>query len=181
MLQIVVPEREYYDYVKEEFMTVKSQKLLLEHSLISVSKWESKWKKPFFSKEAKTSVETMDYVRCMTLTKDVDPLVYQGLSSDLIKKVTDYIDDSMTATWFNDRDKKENKRGPVITSELIYYWMVAYDIPFECEKWHLNRLLTLIKICDIKNAPSKKMKKKDIYAQNRELNAARKRKLGTNG
>ena len=180
MLQIVIPEREFFDSVKQEFIYLKEQRLVLEHSLISISKWESKWKKPFLSKEGKTIEESRDYVRCMTLNKDVDPSVYTTLSQDVFQRINSYIEDSMTATWFNDKNQKPGN-GPVITSELIYYWMVAFKIPFECEKWHLNRLLTLIKVCELKNAPKKKMKRKDIYAHNAALNAARKRNLGTNG
>lgn len=181
MLEIDIPDREYYDERLQEFVYLKGQKLVLEHSLVSLSKWESKWKKPFLSKDKKTYEESADYVRCMTISKNVDPTVYSGLDQATFNKISDYIDDSMTATWFSENDKKKGGRGPVVTSELIYYWMIAFNIPFECQKWHLNRLLTLIKVCEIKNAPSKKMKKRDIYARNRALNAARKHSLGTNG
>ena len=119
-------------------------------------------------------------IRCMTVNTQVSQDAYYGLTADVFDKVMKYIDDSMTATWFSDTRKPTGK-GQIITSELIYYWMVALNIPFECQKWHLNRLLTLIRICEIKNAPSKKMTKKDVYARNRALNAARKRSLGTNG
>lgn len=180
MLHIVIPEREYYDYSSQEFVYVKEQKLILEHSLISISKWESKWKKPFLDKKPKTAEESMDYIRCMSLTKDVDPLTLQWIPPSTYQQINDYIDDTMTATWFNERNQK-SANSPVITSELIYYWMVAFHIPFECEKWHLNRLLTLIKVCELKNSPKKRMKRKDIYARNAALNAARKRSMGTNG
>ena len=183
MLRITLPEREYFDNAKQEFFYIKKQTLDLEHSLVSISKWESKWKKPFFTKDPKTTEEYTDYIRCMTLNQNVDPTVYYGLTRDVIERVGKYIDDSMTATWFNDKipGKSKGGRGQVVTSELIYYWMVAYGIPFECQKWHLNRLLTLIRICEIKNAPSKNMKKKDIYAQYSALNNARRKNLGTNG
>ena len=182
MLPINIPEREYWNEKKQEFVMVKSCKLLLEHSLISISKWESKWKKPFLSKDPKTHEESQDYVRCMTLNKDVDPLVYYSLTPNDYNKISEYIDDTMTATWFNDAANQNHHRSQqVITSELIYYWMVAYNIPFECEKWHLNRLLTLVKICDIKNSPKKKMGKKQIYDQQRKLNDARRQRLGTSG
>lgn len=182
MLQLTIPEREYYDNSKQEFIYIKEQTLVLEHSLISISKWESKWKKPFLSREGKTNEEASDYIRCMTLTPNVDPTIYSGLTKDIFSAVSNYIDDTMTATWFNEKaSKKSGGRGQIVTSELIYYWMVAYNIPFECQKWHLNRLLTLIRICEIKNAPDKKMKRKDIYSRNRALNAARKRNLGTSG
>lgn len=183
MLEIIVPEREYFDQLKGEFMYSKQYKLVLEHSLISISKWESKWKKPFLSAEAKSREETLDYIKCMSVSNIPDYANLESIPNNLIREISEYIDDTMTATWFNN-DKNRSPRGgkgQVITSELIYYWMIAYDVPFECQKWHLNRLLTLIRICEIKNAPSKKMKKKDIYAQNRALNAARRNSLGTKG
>ena len=185
MLQITIPEREFFDSEKQEFVYLKEQKLVLEHSLISISKWESKWKKPFLNKEQKTVEESRDYVRCMTLNKDVDPTVYTTLSNDVFAKINAYIEDGMTATWFNEQNAKNmlgRNSGTAITSEIIYNWMVSFQIPFEpCEKWHLNRLLTLIKVCELKNAPKKKMKRKDIYARNAALNAARKKQFGTNG
>ena len=182
MLRITLPEREYYDNSKNEFVYLKAQTLDLEHSLISISKWESKWKKPFFSKEGKTTPEFIDYVRCMTLNPNVDSSAYYGLTREQIKRINEYTDDKMTATWFNEKNEgRGGGRSQVITSELIYYWMVAYNIPFECQKWHINRLLTLIRICEIKNAPSKKMNRKDLLARNRSLNASRKHHLGTNG
>lgn len=182
MLQIDVPQREYFDDLKQEFVYCPKCTLNLEHSLLSISKWESKWKKPFLSKDVKTYEESVDYIRCMTINSNVNPNSYIGIGKDVFDKVSEYINDGMTATWFNDKNSgKSGGRGQVVTSELIYYWMIAFNVPFECQKWHLNRLLTLIKICEIKNAPNKKMKQKDIYAQNRALNAARKRNLGTNG
>lgn len=180
MLRLIVPRREYFDNKKQEFIYYEEQTLILEHSLISISKWESKWKKPFLDKKPKSYEESIDYVRCMTLNQNVDPNSYYGLNQKLFDTISEYIDDSMSATWFSE---KENKGGgrQIVTSELIYYWMVAFNIPFECQKWHLNRLLTLIRICEIKNQPSKKMKKSDIYSRNRALNAARKKNLGTSG
>lgn len=180
MLQITIPAREYFDENTQEFRMHGRQTLNLEHSLLSIKKWESKWKKPFLAREPKSFEESIDYVRCMTLNQNVDPEVYYGLTRQLFEKINNYIEDPMTATWFNDQQKKKTG-GPVITAELIYYWMVAFQIPFECQKWHLNSLLTLIHICEIKNAPSKKMKKKDIYARNAALNASRKKNLGTRG
>jgi len=180
MLQITIPEREYYDEIKQMFVYTKKQTLNLEHSLLSIKKWESKWKKPFLGKEQKTYEESIDYVRCMTLNQNVDPIVYYGITRQIFDRINEYIDDPMTATWFNDQSKKKTS-GPVITAELIYYWMVSFQIPFECQKWHLNSLLTLIHICEIKNAPAKKMKKKDIYTRNAALNNARKKKFGTKG
>lgn len=181
MLQLDIRDREWFDDNKQMFIVAKGGTLMLEHSLISISKWESKWKKPFLGKEAKTYEETLDYIKCMTLNKSVNPSIYSGITKREIDIVNNYIDDTMTATWFNNEDKNRKTSSQQVTSELIYYWMVAFNIPFECEKWHLNRLFTLIHICEIKNTPSKKMKKKDIYARNRALNASRKRQLGTNG
>lgn len=184
MLQITIPEREYYDETNQVFVSIKSQTLSLEHSLLSVKKWESKWKKPFLGSKAKTYEESLDYIRCMTITPNVNPIVYYGLTGENIKQINDYIDDSATATWFSEEETKLNvprSKSAAVTAELIYYWMVSYRIPFECQKWHLNSLLTLIHICEVKNRPSKKMKKKDIYARNRALNEARRRSLGTSG
>lgn len=182
MLQITIPANEYFVDSTQEFIYVKEQKLNLEHSLISISKWEAKWKKPFLGKDDKTYAESVDYVRCMTLNKDVDQRAYYGIPKAEFDKINKYISDSMTATWFNDNNMPKRRNGTVVTSELIYYWMVAFNIPFDpCEKWHLNRLLTLIRIADIKNQPPKKMKAKDVGARNRALNEARKKKLGTNG
>lgn len=180
MLQIVIPEREFFDQEKQEFRYLKAQRLTLEHSLISISKWESKWKKPFLDKADKTPEESADYIRCMTIGKEADPESLQWIPPNIYSQINEYISDSMTATWFNERNRKPSG-GQVVTSELIYYWMIAFHIPLECEKWHLNRLLTLIKICEVKSAPPKKMKRRDIYARNAALNAARKQKMAANG
>lgn len=179
MLTITVPAREMFDDKSNEFFYVKAQTLQLEHSLVSISKWESKWHKPFLTKDAKTEEEMRDYIRCMTITQNVDPIVYLGLSRDNLLQIKRYIDDEMTATTFSNREKKQSRQ--VITSELIYYWMVSLNIPFECQKWHLNRLLTLIHICDIKNTPAKKMSRRDVMNRNSSLNAARRARLGTRG
>lgn len=175
MLQITVPAMEFFDERTNEFINVKEHTLQLEHSLISISKWEARWCKPFLSKEEKTDAETRDYIRCMTITQNVDPLVYMAIPRKEMERIRDYINAPMTATWFNDRDGKRPSRK-VITSELIYYWMTVQNIPFECEKWHFNRLMTLIRVCSEKNQPPKKMSKKDAAAQQRSLNAARKAK-----
>lgn len=182
MLQIDVPSTELFDEVTETFITTKDTRLCLEHSLISISKWESRWCKPFLptDKNSKlTNAEFLDYVKCMTLNKNVPKEVYSALTYSNIKAINDYIESPMTATTVTD-----NRNGPfkkeVVTSELIYYWMVAYQIPFECEKWHINRLIMLIKVCNAKNNP-KKMSKREIFNQNRALNAARKKALHTKG
>ena len=180
MLQITIPAKEQWDEQKQEFVNTKEQTLVLEHSLVSLSKWESKWCKPFLAKGEKTSEEAIDYVRCMTLTQNVDADIYKNLTQQNIEQVNSYIAAPMTATWFNE-DKNGKKNNEQVTSELIYYWMIALNIPFECQKWHLNRLLTLIRVCNVKNAPSKKISKRDIASQYASLNAARRNKLNTRG
>ena len=182
MLHVTIPsvESELYDQSKNEFITIKikSQDLQLEHSLVSVSKWEAKYKKSFFSKEDKTLSEAIDYIRFMTLTQNVDPAIYNHIPPYIQEEIRAYIVDPMTATTFNDKQKNNNE---VVTSELIYYWMTALNIPFECQKWHLNRLMTLIHVCNLKNTPAKKMSQKEVYAQHKLLNAQRRAKYGTGG
>lgn len=180
MLRVTIPATELWDEVKEEFINVKEQTLQLEHSLVSLSKWESKWHKPFISKDTKTEEETIDYIKCMTITQNVDPKVYDFIPSNILDEIKEYIDDKRTATWFAE-DKGGKSNSEQITSELIYYWMIAQNIPFECEKWHLNRLLTLIKVCNIKSQPTKKMSEKALMSRNAALNAARRKQLNTRG
>ena len=182
MLTITVPGAELWNDKDKVFVNVKTQTLSLEHSLVSISKWESKWHKPFIGKEPKTNDQIVDYIKSMTTTQNVDPLVYTVLTAQNIKEVNEYIDDSMTATWFNDTNKQTKKTNEEqITSELIYYWMIALEVPFECQRWHLNRLMTLIRICNIKNKQPTKGNKKELLANNAALNAARREKYGTSG
>ena len=127
--------------------------------------------------------QCIDYVRCMTITQNVDPLVYQGLTNDNFEAVNQYIEAPMTATWFNDKDNKKFNRE-VITAEVIYYWMISLNIPFECQKWHLNKLLTLVRVCNIKNTPAKKRNKgpnRAMLDQRAALNKARREKLHSTG
>jgi hypothetical protein len=180
MLQITIPAAEQWDERKQEFVTTKEQTLQLEHSLVSLSKWESKWCKAFLTKQEKTFEETLDYIKCMTITKNVDPEVYNYLTNKNIEEINNYIDAPMTATYFSD-DKTVKSSREQVTAELIYYWMIALNIPFECQKWHLNRLLTLIKVCNIKNQPPKKRSRKEIMSRNAALNAARRKQLNTKG
>ena len=180
MLRITIPASELYDEARGEFVEIKEQTLQLEHSLVSLSKWESKWCKSFLSKTEKTVEETVDYIKCMTITQNVDPNIYNNLTRKNIEAVNEYIGAPMTATYFSDDKAGKNSRE-VVTSEVIYYWMINLNIPFECQKWHLNRLLTLIKVCSIKNAPPKKRSKRDIMSRNAQLNAARRQQLHTNG
>lgn len=174
MLKITIPENELFDERRNEFINIKETTICLEHSLVSISKWESKYKKPFLSKEPKTQKETTDYIKFMTITQNVDPMVYYFISKENMKKINDYIDDPMTATIINDQSNKGGEK--IITSELIYYWMVALNIPFRCEKWHLNRLITLIRVCDIKNRQDNKMNSQQTANYHRAINAARRRK-----
>lgn len=180
MLKIIIPETEVWDEVREQFISTKEQTLSLEHSLVSLSRWESKWEKPFLKKEDRSFEENIDYIRCMTINGNVDPNAYYCLTPDNIAEINKYIESPMTATTIPDNNQR---RGPKeqITSELIYYWMIAFNIPFECEKWHLNRLLTLIRVCDFKNKPPKKMSTKEIMSRNAALNQARRAKLNSRG
>ena len=180
MLKINIPETEFYNEKSETFITIKAQTLSLEHSLVSISKWESKWKKPFITDKERPLEEIRDYIRCMTLTQNVAPIVYDCLGMDIINEVVAYMDDPMTATTFSN-NKKEGKNGEFITSELVYYWMTALQIPIECQKWHFNRLMTLIRIAGEKNQPPKKMSKSDILKHNKALNAQRRARMHTKG
>lgn len=179
MLQITIPAREQFDEVRGEFIYTPSQTLRLEHSLVSISEWEAKWQKPFLTKEEKTTNEVLDYVRCMTLNEGVDPNIYTCLSAENVKEINDYISSPRSATTF--REEKKSGGREIITSELIYYWMVSLTIPFECQYWHLNRLLNLVKICNIKNEPPKKMSKGALMRRNSALNAQRRAQMNTKG
>lgn len=181
MLHLTIPAREYYDENTNEFIQIKEQTLTMEHSLISLSKWEAKWKKPFLSKERKSPEEVLDYLRCMTIGREVDPLVYRSISQENVDAVVEYINDPMTATIITDLTPRTG-RNRIVTSEVIYYWMIAQNIPPEYEKWHLNRLMTLIKVCSIENNPNKKkMSRSEIARQNHAINAARRAKYRTKG
>ena len=179
MLYITIPKSEFYDERTSSFIQIKEQKLQLEHSLVSLSKWEQKTEKPFLSTGQMTFSETIEYIKCMTITQNVDPNVYLGITNDIIRQVDEYIGQKMTATTFS-FNSNSGKRD-VVTSEIIYYWMFELKIPKECEKWHLNRLLTMIRVSSEKNGPKKKMSKGEIFARNRALNEARKRQLQTRG
>ncbi len=179
MLTITIPARELYDEKNQMFFNTKEQTLRLEHSLVSISKWESKWRKAFLKKDEKTNEEIIDYIKCMTITQNVDPNVYNFLTRSNINEIIEYIDNPMTATTF--ANNENNNSREVITSELIYYWMISFNIPMECQRWHLNRLLTLIRVCSIKNTPPKKMNKKEVANRYAKLNAARRNKMNSKG
>lgn len=180
MLTITVGGTESYDEKTDSFVIVGGTQLQLEHSLVSLSKWESKYEKPFLGKEVKTGEEVFDYVRCMALDEETPEEFFYNLTEDHFKQVNTYLDKKMTATWFSDASPK-SQSGEIITSELVYYWMTMYQIPFECQYWHLNRLFTLIRICGVKQAAPKKMSRAEIAQRNKELNERRKRELGTKG
>lgn len=180
MLTIVVPEQEYYNEELEEFLTLEEVTLELEHSLISLSKWESIHQKPFLSKESKTPQEIFGYIEAMILNPKIPRGVLSRLTRENLDDINAYIESSESATTFGEMPERKG-RGEVITSELIYYWLVAFNIPFEVEYWHLNRLFALIRICNIKNSPPKKMSKTQIAQQRRELNEKRRKELNTTG
>jgi hypothetical protein len=180
MLKItVVTKEESFDEKKNEFIPPITVDLKMEHSLVSLSKWESKWCKPFLSTSDKTDEEILDYIKQMTVTQNIKDEVFEKISVKNIKVIEEYINSKMTATKISSKNKKTSRQ--IITSELIYFWMISLNIPFECQKWHLNRLLMLIDVCNVKNAPPKKMSKKDIYSMNSRINEARKAKYNTKG
>lgn len=180
---ITVNPCKYWDGRREVFFTYPEKPVTfqIEHSLVSISKWEARWKKPFLSKtDERTAEEMLDYIRCMTITQNVDPNIYHFLPESVINEIKDYMDDPMTATTINTSNSQKNDRS-IVTTELIYYWMTAFNIPFTCEKWHFNRLMTLIRICDIKNSPQKKMGANEMRARNRKLNAERRKAMHSKG
>lgn len=171
MFKIFVPGGEFYDESINEFIEVKPQSLQLEHSLLSISRWESKWNRSFLDNGPKTEEEKLSYIQDMTITKDVNPFVYKILSDKQRKQIEAYCKLPMTATTITRRNPTKSKKQ-IITSELIYYWMISFGIPFECEKWHINRLLMLIEVCSIKNN-SKKETPQEAAARTKALNAQR--------
>lgn len=178
MLELRIPGTELYDEAKGIFITTPESKIVLEHSLVSISKWEARWHKAFLGPDEKTHAEVNDYIKCMTVNK-VDDMSYSLLTKSHYEQINKYISDSMTATVFS---KSSTKGGSeVMTSELIYYYMIANSIPMDCEKWHINRLLTLIRVCGIKSQPDKKMSINDTMRNNAALNAARRKQMNTRG
>lgn len=182
MLELVIPSKEIFDEINNKVITIKGATIKLEHSLVSLSKWESKWNKPFLTDEEKSIEETIDYIKFMTITQNVDPEIYEHLDNNIISKVNEYISAPMTATTFNNTvPGAATHTREIITAEIIYYWMISCNIPVEFQKWHLNRLLTLIKVCSIKNGPTKKMSANEIRSRNAALNAQRRKAMNTKG
>ena len=182
MLTIEIPETELFDESEDKFVYIKKQSVKLEHSLISISKWEAKWQKPFLNKEKKTKEEILDYIKCMFVNPAQDKNAILCFTSEDIDKIIEYINAPMTATTvtFLESEKYKKQKEETVTSELIYYWMITAGIPFECEKWHINRLFSLLKICSAKNAPKQKMTKSMAQSQ-ASLNAKRRANLKTRG
>lgn len=181
MLRITVPlSPEGWDEAKQQFVEPKNQILELEHSLISLSKWESKWQKPFYTKKEKTDEEVLDYIKCMTLSDNVDSDVYNHLTPKNIDEIQKYISNPMTATTFSKTNRGKPNRE-IVTAELIYYWMITANVPFECQEWHLNKLITVLEVCAVKNAPQKKRSKDEMMRERAALNEARKKQWNTTG
>ena len=179
-LTIKISGKDFFDSVSGRFVVTKDTTVTLEHSLLSISKWESKWHKPYLAQNEKTLEESIDYIRCMCITKDIDPNVFYAMDQQTTKAIADYIADPMTATTIKRVSQKPSRE--IVTSELIYFWMTSFGIPFDpCEKWHLNRLMTLIEVASIKNQPPKKMGKRDMLNQRAALNAQRRAKYNSRG
>ena len=178
-LKIEIKPNEIWDANAREFHKIEGGVLVLEHSLVSISKWESKWHKPFFTdKIEKTHEEMIDYIRCMTINQNANPYVFYALNEQNVNDIRDYINDPMTATTINDRTKT-SKKTQIVTSELIYYWMICYNIPIEFQKWHINRLITLIQLCKVENANASgtnKMTRNEALERTRQINQMRRNK-----
>lgn len=179
MLELVIKTSEFFDEVNNIFIYPKDTVLTLEHSLVSLAKWESKWKKPFLGKEQKTFQETVDYIVCMTISRNIDKNIYNCITDTHINLVNNYVNDPMTATTFSNKNK--SSRREIVTAEIIYYQMITLNIPLTCEKWHLSRLLTLIEVCNVKNSPSKKMNRNEILANQKAINDARRKQSNSKG
>lgn len=181
MLTIKLETTRFFNEATDEIITVPGREIQMEHSLISLSKWESKWKVPFLSDNPRTTEQTLDYLACMTITKGIDPMVFQSLPSATTEEISKYINDAQTATTISNNG---NKSRQIITAEVIYGWMVALQIPFECEKWHLNRLLTLVQVCNENNKGDKKMSRSErasAIERRKAMNQARRQAMGTTG
>ena len=179
MLRLKVTTEEGYDEFLSEFVESEAVVLELEHSLVSLSKWESKWEIPFLGSQEKTDEQVLDYIRMMFSGDDFPEKVFGKFAPADFEKINTYINARMSATWFG--EKEDTAGREIVTAELIYYWMIALGIPFECQEWHLNRLLTLVKVCNIKNSPAKKLSSAELAKRNRDLNEQRRRETGSKG
>jgi hypothetical protein len=179
MLRLSIATSEAYDEAAGEFVSAEVEEILLEHSLVSLSKWESKWEVPFLDSTQKTNEQVLDYVRMMFSGDDFPEHLVKHFTKIHFGLINDYINAKMSATWIAEQPAKGARE--IITAELIYYWMIALGIPFECQNWHLSRLLMLIKVCNIKNSPKKKMNSQNLAARHRELNAQRRAETGSRG
>lgn len=180
MVSITVPAGRVYDSANNIFYTVdKPTTIQLEHSLISLHKWESKWHKPFLGKEEKNLEQTIDYIRCMCLTPNVKEDVFYCIPKDQMEKISEYIENPMTATWFSEeKNGPKSKKKEIITAEIIYYWMISLGIPSEYKKWHLNQLLTLIRVINVKNTPKKKRSRREILEEHKRISDLNKQRFG---
>ena len=181
MLQITIPAGEKWDNIKQEFVYCKESTLQLEHSLVSISKWESKWHKPFLSNDDKSDEEMLDYIRCMTITQNVNPLAYIFLTEGNIREINEYINNPMSAYSSKEDKKKGKHNSETVTAETIYWWIATLNIPLDAQKWHLNRLLALVGLFNQKNEPPKKMSNRERAELWSKVNAERKKKLNTRG
>jgi hypothetical protein len=179
VLRLTITTAEAFNEATNEFVASASVVLLLEHSLVSVSKWESKWEIPFLDNKEKTDEQVLDYVRMMYSGETFPEHAVQHMKDKHFSAINEYINAKMTATFVH--EDKSSGGHEIITSELIYYWMIALTIPFECQNWHLARLLTLVKVCNIKNGKPKKMSRRELAQRNRDLNAQRRSEMGTKG
>jgi len=179
-IKIVIPKSSFYDEYKNEFITIPETTLTLEHSLLSISKWESKWHIPYLMDKPKTVEQAIDYIRCMTITQNVDPEIYNYIPDSELLKIKEYIEDPMTATTIAEEEGRGRNRK-IRTSEVIYFYMVSYNIPVEFERWHFNRLMMLINVCNEENKPKKKMSKKDTINRYSAINAANRLKYNSRG
>lgn len=181
MLTIKVPLKEGFDDELDEFVILESYTFSLEHSLVSLSKWEAKFEKPFLSPNPKTAEETLWYIRCMAFDEEISDHILNKLSEQNIREINEYINGKQSATWFKEAVDLPAKSPEIITAEIIYYWMLTLNVEKACEDWHLNKLITLIRVCNEKNAPPKKTNSADLARNRRLLNEERLARYGTEG
>lgn len=182
MLKLFLPSREIWDDKKEEFSTIGGYEVELEHSLYTMAAWEAKWKVGFTNKQGLTQKQLFDYITTfMCQTPDVPKSAWLTINDEIVKKIQEYMEDPCTATKINSHAVNKPKKRETVTAEILYCQMFQLGIPLECEHWHLNRLMTLIEVCAIKNSPPKKMSRKEVAALQQKQNAAMRAKLGSKG